>query len=73
MQEVWVLTRKRTHKGAYDGPPQSGATINSYLLNSSMPILTPEPCNLDQATNIRYVTAHAREVLPPLCRRCFKL
>lgn len=72
MEEVWVLTRNRTHKGAYDGPPHSGATINDALRRFATVVFTPEPCNIDQAVWIEYVTPHARVSLPPFCKRCFK-
>ena len=69
MKELWVVTRQHTHKGAYDG---EDITLQSIMSDKLPVILTPEPCNIDQAVEIRYVQPHAREALPPFCKRCFK-
>ena len=69
MNEIWVLTRRHTHKGAYEGET---ITLQDIMDKKLPVILTPEPCNIDQAVNVLYVQPHARQALPPFCRRCFK-
>jgi hypothetical protein len=70
MQEVWVLTRRHTHKGAIDAEFVGGG-VHAFMKEHHIVPNTPEPCNLDQAVDVHYVQPHARMGLPPFCRRCF--